>query len=449
MTGSPVRASPRESARSQCAGRSASRFHSDERSALPSWNEQPRKLRYCRSSSRLWLRCRYRRGSRESSPATAPQLTECKLVGTSTTYWSFRTDPSATSSATFAAMGRRPPRWDLRYVPVGRPSRITLRAIRTCWARSLDISFFGHGRRRDEYVTVNTGRIDPTGTNLVYVSAGHPWPVLRRCEHADARPHSKPTVGNPTRRTLRVLTRDAFEELHTAPVHRRPVRRPIGPWLRAAKRPRCRRLSPSMRSPFGSRHAARALHDTRKPRRRRSPRDHDHRARSDLAAVAARLGTRQLSRAIVERLPGGRRSLATARPAGQLGDPSVFVVVRRTGLTRRASDDVGQRCRCQWSQRRHGQDGLVGCDAGCMGALRLPRARRGLSPAVLPTSSPLTACSPAANDIEYATIGGVLHRERHPARLLEQLHAMTARNDGSETSLMRPTQTFLRSHLNA
>jgi hypothetical protein len=44
------------------------------------------------------------------------------------------------------------------------------------WARSLDISFFGHGRR-DVYVTVNTGRIDSSGTNLVYVSAGHPWPI--------------------------------------------------------------------------------------------------------------------------------------------------------------------------------------------------------------------------------------------------------------------------------
>jgi serine phosphatase RsbU (regulator of sigma subunit) len=43
------------------------------------------------------------------------------------------------------------------------------------WARSLDVAFFGHGRR-SEYVTINTGRIDASGM-CVYVSAGHPWPV--------------------------------------------------------------------------------------------------------------------------------------------------------------------------------------------------------------------------------------------------------------------------------
>ena len=158
------------------------------------------------------------------------------------------------------------------------------------WARSLDISFFGHGRRRDEYVTANTGRIDATGTNLVYVSAGHPWPVLVDANTQMLAPIANRPLGirpgEPygcsramlSRNSTLLLFTDGLYEGRSDPGSAWRNDRDVVDYLQACE------------GPLDLDASARALHDTRKPRRRRSPRDHDHRARSNLAAAAARLG---------------------------------------------------------------------------------------------------------------------------------------------------------------
>ena len=63
------------------------------------------------------------------------------------------------------------------------------------WVNTLDETFFRLGRHADTFVTLNTGVLSPSSGEMVFVSAGHPWPILISDHVAQVEPHVGPPLG--------------------------------------------------------------------------------------------------------------------------------------------------------------------------------------------------------------------------------------------------------------
>lgn len=94
------------------------------------------------------------------------------------------------------------------------------------WARVLDEVFFAEGSG-DQYVTINSGRLDADSLELRYVSCGHPWPILvgeqatqlvpnvnRPLGIRRGPPFAVSTATIPPGATLVVFTDGLYENLH-------------------------------------------------------------------------------------------------------------------------------------------------------------------------------------------------------------------------------------------
>ena len=63
------------------------------------------------------------------------------------------------------------------------------------WVNTLDAAFFRLGRHTDTYVTLNTGVLTPSTGHMLFVSAGHPWPVLVADDVLTVEPRVGPPLG--------------------------------------------------------------------------------------------------------------------------------------------------------------------------------------------------------------------------------------------------------------